>query len=222
MRLLTFLFITFILAVSCTIQKRTFRNGYYVSWNNARNLPEKDQQPDNKFVDAISPAEEIEEEEEAQMKLVVEVSIAPEEKVETVLLSDSVSSKTNVPFSVKSSKEKESSIDESSKEFTRKKSLDLEENPPKKKLNFFALGSFGLSLVYAALLLLSISMNLSESIAAIAILFLFAAIACAVVAFIKAKRNRGKYWGTFFAVFALVIALAATIGAFAHLIAISA
>lgn len=210
--------ITFI--SSCTIQKRTFRKGYYVSWINARNRCVKDQGSNTRNVDAILSADKVEEKEEEPV--VLQDSIPQEKNPEPAIFPDTASSQVKASFFPKSNQEQESVIEKASKEVKTKKPQDLElEHSPKKKLNFFALGSFGLSLVYAGLLLLSISMNLSESIAAIAILFLFAAIACAVIAFVIARRNRGSYWGTFFAVFALVIVLAATIASFAHLIAIS-
>lgn len=220
MRLIILLIAASVLLIpSCTIQKRTFRKGYYVSWNNPRNFPEKTREPDVNYTDAIRPDDQTEEE----TPVISEHNILQEKVTSKVPDTDLAPVKTNERVSSETRVEQQFSRENERKPALLKKSTELKTgDKPHKKLNFFALGSFGLSLVYGGLILLSISMSLSESIAAVAILFLFAAIACAVIAFVKWGRNREKYWGTFFAVIALLIVFSATVSAFAYLIAISA
>jgi hypothetical protein len=197
--------VTSILASSCTIQKRTFRSGYYISWN--KPLKEK-KTPKMEDEAAIVPKEEVnimENRDTLQTDSLV-ISSSLSEVKETDVLEEVVA------------------IDEIKEELQvetigikPKQQLETEDEP-QKKIDLFAANSLGFSLIYVGLLLLSIAMDLSESIGCLAILALLICIAFAIISFVRRKRHPEKYKGTWMSVVALIILALATTAMFGFLI----
>jgi hypothetical protein len=210
MRLLTILFITSLLAVSCTIQKRTFRNGYYISWNKSA-LKEK----------AKHAGSVLEEESETNAEPIAlrdsvfteipdvaernEVVVPSETGCETPVnpSEDLVKGHDSIRKETSETGYTEALIPEQSDEAiisVRKKkewSEPLETN--EKGPNLFAINSLVFAIGYVILSFITIFTNLF----ALAVICFVAALTFAIIAIIKWKRNKDSFWGTFFAVMAL-------------------
>ncbi len=205
MRLLTILFITSLLAASCTIQKRTFRNGYYVSWNKSA-LKEKAKH------DGSVPEESDLKTESIALKdsAFTEISDVAEKEELVIPAGTDLENPINQPEDfVKSQDSTRKTVDaklaihESSDEavipVSMKKDwselLETKEKGP----NLFAINSLVFAMGYVILSIITIFSNLF----ALAVICFVAALTFAIIGIIKWKRNKDSFWGTFFAVMAI-------------------
>lgn len=216
MRLFTYLLITLFLVVcSCTIEKRAFRKGYYISWNKSvpKERNESKEQIKTKDPEELTQATvskdslRVEETNGTKEDLVVENP----EKSDTLqkneqLLSEDPEVKTNITvYSEKALMERLTEAVEKSVQTNDDDPL-TENEKPRKRLNLFALNAFVLAVAYVVLIFVALDApTFILTPIVLAAVCLFAAIALAVIAIVKWKRNRGKFWGTFFALIALIL-----------------
>lgn len=207
MKLLTILFITSLLAASCTIQKRTFRNGYYISWNkpalkekskHEESVLEKESEHDTESIalkdSAFTEIPDVAEKEE--------LVIPSENLVEST---DSILKKTpeiDYTEAVKPEQSDEVIIPVRSK---KQLSEPLETN--EKSLNLFAINALVFAIGYVIISFITIFTNLF----ALAVICFVVALTFAIIAIIKWKRNKGNFWGTFFAIIAIGLLVLGTL-----------
>ncbi|WP_341900550.1 hypothetical protein [Fluviicola taffensis] len=211
MRLLILVIIvTSILTSSCTIQKRTFRNGYYVSWN--RSVKKDKTQPKDEVtakneqlaestgsIDTICNADAKAKEERFVCEKTDTLQV-----MEGIHLNDSVIEKPIVQHAETAFIERLNDAVESVKE---KKRLKKEAETLEKTPNLFAINSLVFSIGYVILSFITIYTSLF----ALAIISFLLALSLAIVAIVKWKRNKGNFWGTFFAVIALGLLVLGTL-----------
>lgn len=208
MRLLILMItVSSILISSCTIQKRTFRNGYYVSWNKSV----KKEKAQSKDEEVMTKNEEI-----VESAVSSETSCSIDEKCsvcekmdtlqikERIHVDDPVIEKPRIQHSERAFIERLNDQLENVKE---KKHLEVEEETVKKTPNLFAINALVFSMGYVILSFITIFTSLF----ALAIISFLLAISLAIVAIVKWKRNRGDFWGTFFAVIALGLLVLGTL-----------
>ncbi len=206
--------VTSILDSSCTIQKRTFRNGYYISWK-SKAIPAKPTEDLHGFQAADSTMkinekkdEQSEWNEETAVRFSVRDSIFhKDEKPKTrnrLLIKDQNTISQLFPETTRCEKpwvlQKEKEKSEGRKEF-----------------NYFALLSFGSSwmVVLFAILVFKFELVIFAVLAAI---LLAGTIAMMIVAFKIHRDNPGKYKGTYLAVFALVVLTTLLVGGIIYLL----
>lgn len=203
--LILFILTSSIFISSCTIQKRTFRNGYYVSWNK----PIKEKKPkelnDETIVSEIRGKDSVQNVEEQLSELSHTDSIFSD-LAETQKQADSLFVKKPEKMemstlSVVSILKKGLKIESV---FSAKKQPKKEDNS-EQKLDLFAANSLAFALFCGVMLVLSITASLPESLVFIGVLALFITIAFAIIAFIRKKRRPEKHKGTFLAIIALGI-----------------
>lgn len=201
-----------ILTTSCSIQKRTFRNGYYVSWNRPALKENKEHQ-------------ELSSEKKAESKLelrslrdsVYTETSEPEEKsllceeldlmeTESHVVSDSMILK-NLAVERQAKKVPIECLQKDKKANSILEKHSLEEETRTKKLNLFAINSLVFAIGYVILSFITIYTSLF----ALAIISFLLALCLAIVAIVKWKRNKGDFWGTFFAVIALGLLVLGTL-----------
>lgn len=215
MRLFTYLSITLVLLVcSCTIEKRAFRKGYYISWN--KSLP-KEKNESKKQIETKGSEELTQSTVLKDSLRVKETNLTKEDLVvENPEKSDTL--QKNEQLLSEAPEMKNSTTDYSEKALMEglteatEKSVQTKDDPitenekPRKKLNLFALNAFVLAVAYAILILVALdaSIFLITPIV-LAAVCLIVGIALAVIAIVKWKRNREKFWGTFFALIALIV-----------------
>lgn len=219
MRLLIYTLITTILVLSsCTIEKRAFRKGYYISWNKSvpKEKPASKSETETREPTAQTPIlkdtirPETPEQEQKQLVL-----NKPEEQAagipskadstpcaEQTLPNEPETEKSTTVYSEKALLERLEKAVESVKEQVARQ--EEEEEAPGKRLNLFALNSFVLAAGYV--ILLFVAFNSSQNFPVVgAVICFFAAIAFAIVGLVKWRRNHDGFWGTFFALMALIL-----------------
>jgi|GEM_PF-5020750 len=193
-----------ILASSCTIQKRTFRNGYYISWN--------------KSVKKVKTQSK-EEEQLAETEVLADTCCKTEPKVEESAISENpdtvqIMELTHLDGPVlKEMPDRYSEtalaepLDENPEGMDEKNRFETEEEKVKKTPNLFAINSLVFAIGYVVLSFITIYTSLFV----LAIISFLLALALAIIAIIKWKRNKGDFWGTFFAVIALGLLVLGTL-----------
>jgi hypothetical protein len=220
MRLLLYLVTaTIILTSSCTIQKRTFRNGYYISWNRSlKDNSHTKKQPNEAIVSEIREVDSSQNVAE-QLPVLSQTDSLFNDLTEKQISTDSIVVKESEKGIVSSltvvSILKRGMKVESL--FPEKKRLQTDEHS-ERKLDLFAANSLAFAVVYGVLLTLCIVINLSEFLAAIAFLALFVSLAFAIISFIRKKRHPEKHKGTFLSIIALAILVTGIIILFGILI----
>lgn len=220
MRLFAYLLITLVLFVcSCTIEKRAFRKGYYISWNKS-GLKEKNESKEQ--VKTKDPEELAQSTVSKDTLCMEETKVTKEDlavenpmKSDTLernekLLSEEPEAKNNTTiYSEKALMER---LTEAVEKSVQAKDDPITENEKlRKKPNLFALNAFVLAVGYVIFIFVMLDANIILTPIVLAVICLFAAIALAVVAIVKWKRNRERFWGTFFALMALIILLLGTL-----------
>ncbi|WP_300665595.1 hypothetical protein [Fluviicola sp.] len=215
MRLFAYLLITLVLVVcSCTIEKRAFRKGYYISWNKSglKEKNESKEQIKTKDPEELAQATaskdslRVEETNDTKEDLVVENP----EKSDTLQNNEKLLSEepeVNNNTTVYSEKALIERLTEAVEKSVQTNDDPITENEkPRKRLNLFALNAFVLAAAYIVLIFVELdATTFIITPIVLAAICLFAAIALAVVAIVKWKRNPGKFWGTFFALMALIL-----------------
>ena len=207
MKLLTILFITSLLAASCTIQKRTFRNGYYISWNKSV-LKEKAKHEELNLEEKSETNTETIALKDSVFAEIPDIS----EKEELVILTENRLEKPDSiekesPEMVYTQSAKPEKSDEVIVPIQLKKQLNEQLETNEKSLNLFAINSLVFAIGYAILSVITVFSNLFV----IAVICFVVALTFAIVAIIKWKRNKDSFWGTFFAVMALGLLALATL-----------
>lgn len=207
MRLLILLIAaTTILATSCTIQKRSFRNGYYISWN--KSVPkEKSASKDEvsgteKTTGPIASKDSVSCIEEPKSPADVAVIEKPDTLQASVVKADSTEKRTSDGYSEDALMKHLGEAVESMKE---PKVYQIEEEASGKRLNLFSLNSLVFSIGYVILLFATLNLsgqNVTLAIAGIVICAILA-IVFAIIGLVKWGRDRTGFWGTFFSVIAL-------------------
>ncbi|WP_343747398.1 hypothetical protein [Fluviicola sp.] len=216
MRLLICLLTCSILILpSCTIEKRAFRKGYYISWN--RSLPREKSSSKEEAKESEPLARESISKDTTQLKVpepAQEPCLAESlEKTDTTQLAEQtpepVAEKTRMTqvYSEEALFERLSRAVESVKEQVKESRQTEEEEAPKRKVNLFALNAFVLAIGYVILAFVAFEGSGSGVNFAIMgiVVCLFTAIAFAVIGLVKWRRNRSGFWGTFFALLALIV-----------------
>lgn len=223
MRLLILLLTaSMVLASSCTIQKRSFRNGYYISWN--KSVP-KDKAESNENIS------ETKTEQPAKELLVVKDSLPKEEECmssKNEELVDRMSPKASAMARTADRLQPiadvpvgDSSVEESADRYSEEtllkrlgeavesmkpaKNVEIEEDTGRKRLNLFSLNALVFSIAYVILLFSALNMSGKSVTIAITAIFICAilAIIFAIIGLVKWGRDRYGFWGTFFSIIAL-------------------
>lgn len=193
-----------ILASSCTIQKRTFRNGYYISWN--------------KSVKKVKTQSK-EEEQLAETEVLADTCCKTEPKAEESSISENPDTVQIIELThldgpvVKEIPDRYSEtalaerLDTKAEGVNEKKLFQTEEEKLEKTPNLFAINSLVFAIGYVVLSFITIYTALF----ALAVISFLLALALAIIAIIKWKRNKGDFWGTFFAVMALGLLVLGTL-----------
>lgn len=206
---------------SCTIEKRAFRKGYYISWNRS---VLKEKSPAKEI--AEGPEEIARETPSKDTATLEEVTIQPEQtladnkaKTDTLRLAEKPTSEQVAETSRPPVYSEEALLDrlnqavESVKEQVKAKRQTETDDTLKRKVNLFALNAFILAIGYVILLFVAFEgggNTVSLAIMGI-VICLFAAIAFAIVGLVKWRRDRSGFWGTFFALLALILLVTGTI-----------
>nr|WP_294859169.1 hypothetical protein [uncultured Fluviicola sp.] len=202
MRLLTILFLAFLLASSCTIQKRTFRNGFYISWNKPLKA-KKDQ--------TVSPEPESETGPKEELSVISKDTVC-ETRTEFIQEHLAVNEEQDsVQRIAQTTICTETAMHESPNEVITpvleredlRRSLETNEKRP----NLFAINSLVFAIGYVILGFITIFTNLF----ALAIICFLLAITFAIIAIKKWKDHKDNFWGTFFAVIALGLLVLGTL-----------
>ncbi|MNY22546.1 hypothetical protein D3C86_1561660 [compost metagenome] len=82
---------------------------------------------------------------------------------------------------------------------------EVEETNSTKRVNLFSLNAFPFAIGYVILIFYALDQSSLNWPIALAVLCLFVAIAFAVIGIVKWKRNKDKFWGTFFSLMALIL-----------------
>lgn len=212
MRLLTILFIASLFTASCTIQKRTFRNGYYVSWNKSA-LKEKakheksvlEEQPTTEiaFKDSVF-SDKQEEELVLANETFCETTINPTK--DFVNEPDSTQEKDQTTISSEMAI-RDGSDEVITKPVIMKKDLRESLETNEKRPNLFAINSLVFAIGYVILSFITIFTNLF----ALAVICFVIALTFAIIAIRKWKHRRDDFWGTFFAIIALGLLVLGTL-----------
>ncbi|TSJ46334.1 tetraspanin family protein [Fluviicola chungangensis] len=210
MRLLVLLITTCItLMPSCTIQKRTFRNGYYISWNKSVSTGKnsvKAEEPEPK-TDPITSADSIWEEEMELAEKRTGMNAPDTLQTKQDLLSNQELKKPEIPYSETALADKLAMAVKS----VREKRLPVEEEEtPKKEVNLFALNAFVFAMGYLILIFYAFDQSSLNWPIVLAVICLITAVIFAIVGLLKWRRNRTGFWGTFFALMALILLVAGT------------
>lgn len=205
-----------ILASSCTIQKRTFRNGYYISWNK----PMKEKLPENGTVEKEA-SEEIRVSEsifQSDTLFLKNNNSIPEMVHETVIESaDSVDDEVTNPQISEELKTPSEEIKEE-KVSIQKETKHVEKSDEDPQPDLVAFGAFGLSLIYLGFAIIHILSGFGPLIsAAVLIACLIGIVGLSIWSIIRKKRNPEKYKGTVFAIIALGILVLSTLAMYAFL-----
>lgn len=199
---------------SCTIEKRVFRKGYYISWN--KSAPKEKSQ--TKEEDPEAKAEELvqsppvshdtlcKEETESIEELAVGVQDTLQTN-ETALTAEQPISKPETVYSEAALLDR---LTEAVKQIKEKKYPE-EEVSDKKELNLFALNSFVFAIGYVILIFYAFDLGSLNWPIVLAVTCFFTAVIFAIVALVKWKRNRTEFWGTFFALMGLILLAAGSL-----------
>ncbi len=206
--LILFIGTTAILISSCTIQKRTFRNGYYISWN--KPIKEKqDQKPETGSNDTIY---EIETKTVENLKTLEKTDIP--QKSTPNWNSDSLMKE---PLRVDTETALVDRTDETTNRL-KEESHSIEKwESSERSPNLFAINSFVFAIAYVILIFYAFAVSGVTWAIALAVICFFLALIFAIIGIVKWKRNRDEFWGTFFALMALILLVA---GTFALLLAV--
>ena len=202
-----------ILSSSCTIQKRSFRNGYYISWHKSgpKEKPGSKEQPAETKTESLAGSTTStdtlivckEEPNPAEDLAVIEKpdSLQP---MDSLLTEETQPTKRSAErYSEKALLERLSEVVESIKAGQTNNEYE-EGEPSHKRLNLFALNAFPFAIGYVVLIFYAVDQGNVNWPIALAISCLFLAIILAVIGIVKWKRNKSKFWGTFFALMALI------------------
>lgn len=193
--------IFFILLSSCTIQKRSFRNGYSISWNNSfkkLKSEEKHESTEDKQVVSEYP------------KDTLEIRPVMDEKEFKILAESQTDSISDFVQTIATKNQTEKALyrrlEQTIQAYKQMKDEgDQEEEIPKKRINLFALNGFVFAVGYIILLFYAHDQSNDTWIPALAIISLLFAIGLTIVGLRMWKHNKNKFWGNFFSILALIV-----------------
>jgi hypothetical protein len=197
---------------SCTIEKRAFRKGYYISWN--KPLPKEN-------------AQAKEEDPEAKKETAAQSAVSKDtickkqtEELEVVEIPDTIRATEEGLIEKQAAKRPETRYSETALverlaeavESIKEKKFPVEEEPfSEKELNLFALNSFVFAIGYVILIFYAFEHGSLNWPVVLAVTCFFVAVILAIVALVKWKRNRTGFWGTFFALMGLILLAAGSL-----------
>ncbi len=210
MRLLTILFATSIIVSSCSIQKRTFRNGYYISWNKPlkpkTNENRSEEIPETKPVDELLVSSDIEAPKPTEDPALISTSDTLQKTGQSVT-NDSL---TKIYKTIDTELAINTGKNETVNPVKARKTPRKEWEPSGRSPNLFAINSFVFAVGYVILIFYAFAVSGVTWAIALAVICFFVALIFAIIGIIKWKRHRDDFWGTFFALMALIVLVTGT------------